>query len=135
MSDLQADLLIGGELARKVEDPSSTPSSAQQANENCKMQGLWDFSEERYFYEYLRVAPSHNKEQCCFHIAAALDSRDIQTVAHYYESAIENMKHALDGCSIDWNNCPPSRLHKALVYHWDKTLVCRCWPFSLSNVT
>lgn len=109
-------------IAQPFGDPSSlTPQTSRKSS---KLYGnAWDYREERYFYEYLRIAPTRSKEQCCSQIAAALDKRDIQSVIEFYDLALDTMKRALKDCNVDWDDCPESRLHKALVYHWDKTLV------------
>jgi hypothetical protein len=83
----------------------------------------WTFMEERFFYEYLRIAPAHGKERCCEAIACAMDTKQLAQVMAFYDAATAVVHEALKECAIDWANCPPDRLHKALVYHWDKTLV------------
>lgn len=51
--------------------------------------GAWKVSEERFFYEYLRVAGDRSVEDCCRDISGTLGSKTVEHVLAFYQKTLQ----------------------------------------------
>ncbi|WPT16311.1 hypothetical protein PSENEW3_00004318 [Picochlorum sp. SENEW3] len=76
--------------------------------------GAWKVSEERYFYEYLRVAGDRSVEDCCRDISSTLGSKTVEQVCAFYQKTFQWLVKGKETCGMT-----NRKMHSILIKFYD----------------
>lgn len=93
-------------------------SSSLIGTKSCK----WTFSEERYFFEHLRIAFNRSLDECAKDIAHVLRTKSEEDVRKYYSLIVRRiMKYAAPDANLE--QYATANIHRSMIFYWDTVLV------------
>lgn len=94
------------------------------------MQGGWKIAEERFFFEYLRIAGDRTKQECAKDISQALRSKTPPQVEDMYDSVFAFLAKKIQNAEAKSSR----QRHKLLVRFYDNYLVRALTAFICEHI-
>ena len=82
----------------------------------------WLRSEERFFYEYLRIAGDRPQADCCQDIATALRTKTPEQVSFWFNKTLKLLKHRM-GDQLNLETVSAKRANSLMVGFYDRHVV------------
>lgn len=111
--------------ASNKNEPAQIPgANSTYSSEECNAEkGVWLCSEERFFFEYIRISGDRSQKECCQDIATSLRTKSLSQVLAWYDGVVKQLRDRY-AKHHNWENVSQLSIHRRMTDFYDTLVVC-----------